>query len=49
MKFPQSGNKIWYNRAFLYWHRYAHDPDFSSELFFIMNELGFILPREGNP
>jgi len=42
MKFPQTGNKIWFNRAFLYYHRCRDDPLFVGEMYWIMKEIGVI-------
>ena len=49
MKFPQTGNKIWYNRAFLYYHRVDNDADFVREMYYIMKESGLIPERKQNP
>ena len=42
MNFPKTGNKIWFNRAFLYYHKYENDPYFVGEMYWIMKKIGVI-------
>ena len=42
MKLPQSGNTIWFNRAFLYYHRVDTDEPFVDEMYWIMRRLKII-------
>ena len=49
MKFPKSGNKIWFNRAFLYYHRVDSDPLFVGEMYWLMQAIGVIPEIKGNP
>lgn len=42
MNFPTSGNKIWFNRAWYYYHNYSKDPRFIGEMYWILKEGGFI-------
>lgn len=49
MKFPESGNKIWYNRAFLYYSRYSKDPEFTGEFYWLMKDIGIIIERNSHP
>lgn len=42
MNFPKSGNNIWFNRAFLYYHRVDNDPEFVGEMYWIMKKAEII-------
>jgi len=54
MIFPKSGNKIWFNRAFLYYSRYSKDPEFTRDFYWLIKEIGLIQehishPKQDNP
>ena len=42
MKFPKTGNRIWFNRAFLYYKMYDGDPLFVAEMYWLMQAVGAI-------
>lgn len=44
MIFPTKGNKIWYNRALLYFHTCKFAGGFCGEFNYIRKELGIIPP-----